>query len=491
MSERAGALIGRTLNGKWTLERLLGEGGMAWVFAATHRNGNRAAIKVLKPDSTEDPDLRRRFLREGFVANKIGHPGAVLIFDDDIDEQGNVYLVMELLDGASLDGLRLAAEEERLEPSVVLAAVDQLLDVLAAAHDRGIVHRDVKPANAFVLSDGRVKVLDFGIARLPAIDAGGEATSSETLLGSFAYCSPEQARGAWNEVDPRSDIWSVGATLFRLLTGEHVHPATGFAERLVKAVSEPARAIGSVVTELHPAVAAVVDRALAFEPARRFPGARSMQHALRKARAELTDAEATEELAGLVARLGGLAKEQDATTAPERVQSVVTAAASPRAGKPVLSLPRREALERLAALGVTGSDVFLIDTIPLLEMIWADDRVQSEELRLLEGFLRLHVKNVNELAGREVLTLEGAREFVARFLTERPSMELLRELRALLAQTTAIDGEPVSLARRRAIMDFCLDIGAACVAEYPHGDHERFCEAEKQAFGQIVEAFRD
>ncbi|MCE7893187.1 MAG: TerB family tellurite resistance protein, partial [Sorangiineae bacterium PRO1] len=139
----------------------------------------------------------------------------------------------------------------------------------------------------------------------------------------------------------------------------------------------------------------------------------------------------------------------------------------------------------LALFGIRGQDVYFIDTIPLLEMIWADGVVQPEEVRLLESFLRAHVKNLNALAGHEVVTFEEARAFVQQFLERRPDPELLGLLRRMLPDTGIAGDEPHSIQRRRAILSFCLDIGAACVAAYPDGDRDRFCSEEQQAFEQI------
>ncbi len=159
------ARVGQLLNGKWQVDRLLDVGGMGAVYVATHRNGRRAAIKVLHARFGRDPEVRKRFLREGYVANKLGHPGAVAILDDDISEDGSPYLVMELLDGESLSAW-IHRVGGRLPVSEVLAIAGQVLEVLRVAHDTNIVHRDIKPANIFVTSTGHAKLLDFGLARI-------------------------------------------------------------------------------------------------------------------------------------------------------------------------------------------------------------------------------------------------------------------------------------------------------------------------------------
>jgi eukaryotic-like serine/threonine-protein kinase len=284
LRELCRARLGTTLKSKWRLDALLGMGGMACVYSATHRNGKRAAVKLLHPLISHEPSLRKRFLREGYLANKVRHPGAVEVIDDDVTEDGAVFLVMELLEGESLQ-----ARNSRLKvlaPGEVLRIADQLLDVLVAAHAEGIVHRDLKPDNVFLHRDGRVKVLDFGIARLRE-PASVKATATGTSMGTPAYMPPEQARGLWEEVDARSDLWAVGATMFVALTGRDVHRARTINELLLAAMTKKAPPLSEIAPHLPPEVCAVVDRALAFDRDERFPDARAMQAAVRAALATL------------------------------------------------------------------------------------------------------------------------------------------------------------------------------------------------------------
>src|SRR4051794_30714386 len=157
--------VGQLLNNKWTIDKLIDVGGMAAVYQATHRNGKRVAIKMLHPFIAANADVRERFLREGYVANQVDHPGAVSILDDDLTTDGAPFLVMELLEGQSLDGWMQRSGEILPLPDV-LAVADQVLDVLAAFHERNVIHRDIKPGNLFITQAGIVKVLDFGLARL-------------------------------------------------------------------------------------------------------------------------------------------------------------------------------------------------------------------------------------------------------------------------------------------------------------------------------------
>ena len=286
VTTRAFARVGRTLREKWTLDRLLGIGGMASVYAASHRNGSRAAIKMLHVELSVEPEICARFLREGYVANAVGHPGVARVLDDDVSEDGAAFLVMELLAGETLDA-RWERKGQRLFPDEVLPVIDALLDVLAAAHDKGIIHRDVKPENVFITHEGAVKLLDFGIARHR--DApGATATQSGAALGTPAFMAPEQAMGSASEIGPLTDVWATGATLFMLLSGEMVHEAKNPNQQLIKSATVPPRSLETVAPHLPHQVIELVDRALAFEKKDRWPSARAMQEATRAAYEAIT-----------------------------------------------------------------------------------------------------------------------------------------------------------------------------------------------------------
>jgi eukaryotic-like serine/threonine-protein kinase len=264
---------------KWTLDRLLDVGGMAAVYAATHKNGNRVAIKVLHPQFSKMPEAKERFLREGYVANKVGHEHAVTVLDDDVLEDGTPFIVMELLEGQSLED-RVRAQGV-LSPAETLFVSDQVLDVLGAAHERGIIHRDIKPPNVFLTVAGTVKVLDFGLARVLDGAVNMTLTRTGTVVGTASYMSPEQARGKRELIDHRTDIFAVGAVMFRCLAGRTIHMNDNPMERLMSAMSERAPSLGSLVPDLPGDVVALVDRALAFQKGERWPDARSMQKELR------------------------------------------------------------------------------------------------------------------------------------------------------------------------------------------------------------------
>ncbi len=303
--------IGQTISGKWHLDRVIGVGGMAAVYEATHRNRNRVAIKLLHPILSLDEGTRHRFLREGYVANTIRHEGAVQILDDDLTEEGVAFLVMELLQGETVED-RMERKGGALEVGEALELTEQLLDVLCAAHDQGVIHRDIKPDNLFLTENGRLKVLDFGIARLHQGDT--RSTRVGSFMGTPAYCAPEQARGRWDEVDARTDLFSVAATLFTTITGDHVHPAETSSEQLALAIGATARSLASALPGAPKELVEFVDKALAYEKDDRFQSARAMKAAIQKVRAGLKNVTIPPPRRAHSEELGGKLLDPDATT---------------------------------------------------------------------------------------------------------------------------------------------------------------------------------
>jgi serine/threonine-protein kinase len=286
---------GTVLNEKWTLVRLLGIGGMGAVYVAKHRNGARAAVKLLHREYSRHAEVRERFRREGYAANKVEHPGVVRVLDDDVvsggPDAGSAYLVMELLEGESL--------QERLECGVVigerdfLEIADGVLDVLRAAHDCGVVHRDLKPENLFFAQEAegrtRIKVLDFGMARL--LDQAA-ITSYGVALGTPSFMAPEQAAGRLDEIDGRTDLFALATTGFRLLAGRRVHEADNVIELVQMMAKVPAPPIRSIAPNVSAAYARVIDKALQFRREDRYETAAAMQADVRRAMAELSEAPA-------------------------------------------------------------------------------------------------------------------------------------------------------------------------------------------------------
>jgi serine/threonine protein kinase len=306
--------VGQTLNGKWRVDQLIDIGGMASVYAVTHRNGRRAAIKVLHPNCATNPEVRKRFLREGYVANKIDHPGALAILDDDVAEDGMPFLVMELLEGESLSR-RLARVGGTLPFAEVLGIAGQVLEVLDMAHANGIIHRDIKPGNIFVTKTGHTKLLDFGLARIRDGAISQVPTLAGIVMGTAGYLAPEQALGQPDQVDARADIFGVGAVMFRAVTGRPIHDEPTPLETLMAAMKEPAPSLGEVLPGTAPALVAAIDRAVAFKKEMRWRSAREMLEALRSVYVSLRRRPALPALGGPA--WGGGAREPISVTEEE------------------------------------------------------------------------------------------------------------------------------------------------------------------------------
>ena len=283
--------VGTVVNGKWQIDARIGSGGMATVYSATHRNGHRAALKMLHMQLSRDANTRARFLREGYVGNAVGHEGVVKVQDDGVTEDGCAFLVLDLLEGDTIEARRMR-QGGSLPTEEVLEIADQALDALAAAHEKGIVHRDLKPDNVFLCTDGRVKLLDFGLARMKDLQShGAEATKTGMTIGTPEFMPPEQAQGKRDEVDARSDVWGLGATLFTAITGKYVHDAKTLHEQLVASATMRPRSIRELAPHVPAAVAVVIDRALELEQHHRWESAREMQRAFRAARAPRSDSD--------------------------------------------------------------------------------------------------------------------------------------------------------------------------------------------------------
>ncbi len=247
----------------------------------------KVAIKLIRADLLSGEDQAAfvaRFQREARAAGRCVHPNIVAIYDFAVHE-GNPFLAMEYVEARHL-GQVLTQSGRFAEPEAV-AIIGQVLDALACAHAAGIVHRDVKPANILLPATGRVKMTDFGIARFD----GAELTMDGAVIGTPSYMSPEQCRG--EVVDARSDLFSVGVVLFEMLCGERPFPGRNFTEVAWRLLNDPPPDLRVKVAGLSPAVAAVVERALAKDPAGRFASAAEMAAALHGAPLEAPRDDAT------------------------------------------------------------------------------------------------------------------------------------------------------------------------------------------------------
>ncbi|HEX4341433.1 MAG TPA: protein kinase [Polyangiaceae bacterium] len=264
---------GAVLAGKYRVDRVLGEGGMGIVVAATDLQLERkVAIKFLLPAYSQHEEAAQRFLREARAAVKIQSEHVARVIDVGTLEGGAPYMVMEYLEGRDLSAV--IEEHRRLPVEEAVAYVLEGCDAIAEAHSVGIVHRDLKPANLFLTRqpDGsfRVKVLDFGISKaMMTGDTDHSLTRTQSMMGSPLYMSPEQMKSAKN-VDPRTDVWALGVILYELLMGEPPFNAESIPELSAKVLLEQPASIRSVRTDVPAELESVILHALEKDPARRY-----------------------------------------------------------------------------------------------------------------------------------------------------------------------------------------------------------------------------
>jgi hypothetical protein len=276
---------GEIIDGKYRIVRLLGEGGMGAVYEGENtRIHRKVAIKVLHAGVAEQSEAVARFEREAQAAGRIGSEHIVEVLDLGTLANGERYLVMEFLEGESLSS-RIRARG-RLTPQELSPIAYQLLEGLAAAHAAGIIHRDLKPDNVWLMRTKSskaefVKLLDFGISKFNQLsgDSGFSMTRTGAVMGTPYYMAPEQAKGA-RDMDHRVDIYATGVILYEALTGQVPFNADTFNELLFKIVLEQPRPVEQLVPEIDAGFSAIVNKAMARDPANRFANAQEFQAAL-------------------------------------------------------------------------------------------------------------------------------------------------------------------------------------------------------------------
>ncbi|HET6929928.1 MAG TPA: serine/threonine-protein kinase, partial [Candidatus Acidoferrum sp.] len=267
----------------YEVETLIGSGGMGEVYRARDTRLKRAvAIKVLPQFVSNDPGRLRRFEQEAQAAAALNHPNILAVFQLGT-YQGTPYMVLELLEGQNF---RELLRNGPLPVNRVVNYGGQIARGLAAAHEKGIVHRDLKPENLFLTKDGRVKILDFGLAKLtqdqPAVDSDVPALIERTepgmVMGTAGYMAPEQVRGA--RADHRADIFAFGAILYEMLTGRRAFRKATSAETMSSILNEQPQRISQIAPNLPPALQRVVQRCLEKSPEQRFQSASDLGFAL-------------------------------------------------------------------------------------------------------------------------------------------------------------------------------------------------------------------
>jgi hypothetical protein len=265
--------VGQTV-GNYNITAKLGEGGMGKVFLAQHPViGSKVALKAIHPYYARSPEIVSRFVTEARAVNQIGHDHIIDIHDFGSTPEGDVYFIMEYLHGEMLSDKR--GRQVAFAPARALNIVAQVADALGASHERGVIHRDLKPDNIFLITrDGRpdfVKVLDFGLAKLTHVSGAVPAytTDAGMVMGTPYYMSPEQCEGRAG-LDHRTDIYSLGVILFEMLTGHVPFAGEGYGEVMTKHISLPPPAARRFVPDLPIALEAILSRALAKDPGARF-----------------------------------------------------------------------------------------------------------------------------------------------------------------------------------------------------------------------------
>jgi serine/threonine protein kinase len=272
--------------GRYEIVELLGEGSMGEVYRARDtRLGRDVAVKVLRPEFACEPERLGRFEREARAASALNHPNVVSLFDVG-EHDGSPYLVTEVLEGETL---RERLDRGRLPPREALAVAIQVAAGLVAAHGKGIVHRDLKPENVFLLPDGRIKVLDFGLAKLfdpgdaeGGIDGGENpvVTTAGTVLGTVEYMSPEQLRG--QPADHRADLHALGAVLFEMLAGRQPFHRASATETFQAILEEEPPKLARSGVQVSAELEDLVRKSLQKSPEARFQSARELSTALER-----------------------------------------------------------------------------------------------------------------------------------------------------------------------------------------------------------------
>ncbi|MDX1687394.1 MAG: protein kinase [Candidatus Promineifilaceae bacterium] len=270
--------IGKTLGGRYQIESLLGQGGMSAVYKATDPNlGRVVAVKLIHPHLSSDPEFVRRFEEEARAVAQLRHPNIIQVYDFDHDEDA-YYIVFEFVPGETLQArLKRLHEGGRTMPLERTVSIgSQMADALNYAHNRGLIHRDVKPANVMLNVQNEPILMDFGIVK---IVGGTQHTATGAVMGTARYMSPEQIKG--ERVDERTDLYSLGVMLFEMASGRAPFEADSAMTVMMMHVNDPVPDLSNLRPEVPLALKRIINRALAKDPGDRFQGAGEIAEALR------------------------------------------------------------------------------------------------------------------------------------------------------------------------------------------------------------------
>ncbi|MBI5498899.1 MAG: serine/threonine protein kinase [Deltaproteobacteria bacterium] len=447
------------LDGKYRVGRLRGRGGVGEVYEAVHAViGMRVAIKLIRKEWAGDGELSARFLQEARAAAAVGHPGIVHVHDVGTTPEGRTYLVMELLEGEDLE--KVLRRRTQLPPAEIVPILCDTLEALDAAHSKGIVHRDMKPENIFLVAGPRggtaIRILDFGIARLAATPGtASRLTVPGTVMGTPFYMSPEQVAGT-AAIDGGADIYALGVVLFEALTGKLPFAGANVQETLCKVLEAPFPSARELCPEIPEELERVIRRATARARGERFHDAASFAAALEPFR-ELRFSAAPGAAPGTAARHR---QASDATPQPVIVSHTAPTVAVRGATGPVAAPPAavshsdggagRRRRSRLAAL---AAGVVLVAGIALALLLTRDggngsrDPAAVREAASGDESVRVRIRGVPAGA---VLRFDG--RVVGTDFTV-PAGAVLHELEV------AIPGRAPLVRAVRAAADVTVDLG--------------------------------
>jgi serine/threonine protein kinase len=284
MVDTPGTYTGRKLGDRYELLRTLGMGGMGEVYLGRHIGvGRNVAVKILRSVFTRDEQIVKRFYREAQAAASVKHKNIVDILDVGVSDLDDPYIVMEYLEGESLGELLLRVGP--IDLCAACAVMEPALEALQAAHDAGVVHRDLKPDNIFIVRNKKgppeIKLIDFGISKFTTADKETRLTADGSLLGTPSYMSPEQSRGLRN-IDGRADVYAMGVIMYEMLSGELPFDGDNYNAILIASLTEPPKPPSQAYAGFPFVAESIVMKALEKSRARRFESAKEMLDTLRE-----------------------------------------------------------------------------------------------------------------------------------------------------------------------------------------------------------------